>query len=306
MRPTFTPGAGTISNCVTTGPVVRPAMVPVHLEGPQRLEQHLPESVELGLARVDVPPRRFLQQLDRRKLRFDVRDRRRRQRFRLDRLGLTRLPGPRTLGHCLVFLLVLVRRREWSHSTGRGGGLLLLRFRLPLETLQGMPGNGEEGQGRERQEAEEQGAGEPDDVVHAGRQEARGEPRHPRAEFSSRDIRHEIVGRDATEHSHDIGYDDAEPGGEDRRPLHVEAGQPVEAGEPQPQSKERNAQRPDPEPGPEEPTQRITEGSSQGHGKQGEPGKEAEDQGGDCAEAAAGVVGHRRLAGAGAAVTRRS
>ena len=36
---TFTPGAGSISNCVTTGPVVRPDELAVDLEGAQRLQQ---------------------------------------------------------------------------------------------------------------------------------------------------------------------------------------------------------------------------------------------------------------------------
>ena len=54
---TFTPGAGSTSNCVTTGPVVRPTSSPSTLKRAQRVHQLHAHRVELALAGVGVARR---------------------------------------------------------------------------------------------------------------------------------------------------------------------------------------------------------------------------------------------------------
>ena len=95
IRPTFTPGAGTTSNWVTTGPVVRPAIVPSTLNVRSVSSSTCPSRSSSRLARVDVPLRGgVLQELDRRQLRLDVRLRRR-HRVGLPRDGFRLLRLPR-------------------------------------------------------------------------------------------------------------------------------------------------------------------------------------------------------------------
>ena len=54
---TFTPGAGSTSNCVTTGPVVRPVISAFNAEGAQRVRELDAHRIELALAEVGAARR---------------------------------------------------------------------------------------------------------------------------------------------------------------------------------------------------------------------------------------------------------
>jgi hypothetical protein len=98
-----------------------------------------------------------------------------------------------------------------------------------------------------------------------------------------------------------VGHQHGQAGHEHRHPLHVEAGQPLEAGQREAQPEQRHADGAEAEPVPESRPEGVPYRPGERPGEQGQRGEEAEDQGGDGAEPAAGVFGHEA-----ATVTRRS
>ena len=145
----------------------------------------------------------------------------------------------------------------------------------------------------EREESEQHGARDADLAETVSRQEAGNQPDRARGESSAGPRRGR--GRPActwVEHADDVRHQHAEPDDQDRRPLHVESAEPVEAGEREPDAEQRNPERAGAEAAARARGRAAADRAGERDREQGEPDEEADDQRGERAEpAAAAAVG---------------
>ena len=130
-------------------------------------------------------------------------------------------------------------------------------------------------------------------------EEARHHAHHPAQEA----LRVQIGDRHVGHHAGQVRQQDAEPDDEERRAFHVQAAEPLEAGEREPDAEQWDAEGPRAEHAPERLPERVPDRPGNRQREEGETDEEADDQRGDRAQSAARIGAHT---GTGASVTRRS
>ena len=296
IRPAFTPGPGTTSNWVTTGPVVRPAILASTLnvrsvsssDCPSRSSWLSPASTSVADGGV--------RQLDRRQVGLLLQHRDRRP-FGLPRLGplLLRLHRPgqhpeRRLRRLGLGLDGLGRCRRGSLAAPPGLRFVLQataggRHRLgrlvatpPLQPLQRVPGEGRERERREREESEEHGAGDTDLVGDAltARNPGSTSDRAGRSAPVAH-VRIEVAGPHVGQHADEVGHQHAEPDDQHAPTRFMSSPpEPIEAGQREPEPEQRNAERAGAEQLPERVADAAADRAGEPDGQQGEPEEEAE------------------------------
>ena len=254
MRPAFTPGAGTTSNWVTTGPVVRPAIWPSTLnvlsvsssDCPNRSSCASPASISSRAGAVSssiggvsdsstmAARRPGRASCFRAGLVAAGSDGGTAGRRNGGRLAST--PPPSSAGTSRRFGRSSARRRPARLRFRRSTSAVRRRppARLParLQPLQRMPGERRQRQRGQRQESQQHGSRHADLVRDRSRRGTPA-PRRPRAppDPAGATSRSRSAGRHLGQHADDVGDQHAQPDDQHRRPLHVEPAQPVESGQ---------------------------------------------------------------------------
>ena len=294
--------------------------VALDLELGQRLLEPLLQRVELAFAGVDALGARGREQLDvpdgaeillaRRAPRLGLLRRPALGRLAVAlRVGLLRLRGPALLaraggssaGGSSASFAALRVPSAFSPFAASGLALAVRLVGLALQPLQRMPGERGQGERRERQEARPAPRRPRRSLAGSGPAKKPGTTPTIRPRNRSRVEIERTVHVD--EHAGEIRQQHAEPDDQERRALHVQRAEPLEAGEREPDAQQRNPERAGAEHAPERLAQRMADRAGDRERQERQADEETGDQGGDRAQPPARVGAHT---GTGASVTRRS
>ena len=299
------PGAGTTSNCVTTGPVVRPAIDASTLNVRRVSTSFCPSRSSWASSASDVLRRRRAEQVDRRQAGLLGLGRRWCGAVGAGFAGLRGFSFASCLrragrsNHLPVVFLGLPRppwppRPALVRPWPLGPAPAFDRSPRPSKRFSGCQAIVRMVRAERSRNAQQQTAGQPDQIRDAVGQEP-GRDAHARARASPSAPRggSKRAGRDPRHHADDVGHEQRQPAEQQGGLPHRDGGCPIETGDaPAPARAAGAPARPAPRLRQRKLPDGLADRSGDGDRQEGEAEEQPGDQRGDGAEAAPGIGGH--------------